>query len=164
MHALKTCDYLVHQLYAVTGPQWTHSNGKTTDTNKFWKETYCLFAGGLCIDLVARKNKNLTRKLSYAVTGPQWTHNNGKTTDTNDRYKQVLPVCVCEWAHTPQLRPRYAGMSRRLAIRNSSACKTPLLCKHVKRPGWAGSQTDSQLASQRQGFSISVIKPTHNSK
>ena len=82
----------------------------------------------------------------YAVTGPQWTHSNGKTTDTNDRYKQVLPVCVSEWAHTPQLSLRYAGMSRRLAIRNSSACETPSLYKHVK----LGRQPDRQPACQRE--------------
>ena len=35
VYVLKTFDYLVHQLYAVTGPQWTQSNGKTTDINKF---------------------------------------------------------------------------------------------------------------------------------
>ena len=81
----------------------------------------------------------------------------------DDRYKRPIQtsstcVCVCEWAHTPQLSPRYARMSRRLAIRNSSACEMPWLYKHVKRPCWTGSQTDSQLASQRQGFSVSVKK------
>ena len=51
MYVLKTFDYLVHQLYAVTGPQWTHGIGNSTDTTtsytrvcvSVWVHRYTLF-------------------------------------------------------------------------------------------------------------------------